>query len=200
MCDRFTQMTWGELVALYRLTQPVRNLKPRYNVAPTTAVHVVFLHGKRNLELVPMQWGCVRRGGKRRSRNCRQRSTHGPRRSRASRCSALSSCGRAALSPYRDTTNGRRRPRARSRSTSALPMAACSLPRNHDCVFDTVFRVKRALDARAVQPLPAPPGGRGRWQSEDHFRTDSPRRPRRIRRLPLRRRHTDCETKSRPDV
>jgi hypothetical protein len=30
--------TWGELVALYRLTLPARNLPPRYNIAPTTAI------------------------------------------------------------------------------------------------------------------------------------------------------------------
>jgi putative SOS response-associated peptidase YedK len=38
MCGRFTQKyTWRELVELYRLTQPARNLEPRYNVAPCGA-------------------------------------------------------------------------------------------------------------------------------------------------------------------
>jgi hypothetical protein len=44
MCGRFTQSyTWRELVELYRLTQPARNLRPRYNIAPSTAVDVVRL-------------------------------------------------------------------------------------------------------------------------------------------------------------
>ena len=42
MCGRFTQSyTWSELVEPYRLTQPARNLRPRYNIAPTTAIDVV---------------------------------------------------------------------------------------------------------------------------------------------------------------
>ncbi|MGO9238898.1 MAG: SOS response-associated peptidase family protein [Methylocella sp.] len=42
MCGRFTQSyTWRELVELYRLTQPARNLRPRYNIAPTTTIDVV---------------------------------------------------------------------------------------------------------------------------------------------------------------
>jgi putative SOS response-associated peptidase YedK len=42
MCGRFTQSyTWRELTELYRLAQPARNLRPRYNIAPTTAVDVV---------------------------------------------------------------------------------------------------------------------------------------------------------------
>jgi hypothetical protein len=32
---------WRELVELYRLTQPARNLEPRYNVAPTTTIDVL---------------------------------------------------------------------------------------------------------------------------------------------------------------
>ena len=44
MCGRFTQSyTWRELVELYRLTQPARNSRPRYNIAPTTAIDVVRL-------------------------------------------------------------------------------------------------------------------------------------------------------------
>jgi putative SOS response-associated peptidase YedK len=59
MCGRFTQKyTWRELVDLYRLTQPARNLEPRYNVAPTTEIDVLRLRdGAR--EVVPMRWGLV---------------------------------------------------------------------------------------------------------------------------------------------
>jgi putative SOS response-associated peptidase YedK len=59
MCGRFTQRyTWRELVELYRLTQPARNLEPRYNVAPTTTIDAVRVRdGAR--ELVPMRWGLV---------------------------------------------------------------------------------------------------------------------------------------------
>ena len=42
MCGHFTQnYTWRELVELYRLTQPALNLRPHYNIAPTTAIDVV---------------------------------------------------------------------------------------------------------------------------------------------------------------
>ena len=59
MCGRFTQSyTWGELVELYRLTQPARNLRPRYNIAPTTAIDVVRL-AETGPELVPMRWGLI---------------------------------------------------------------------------------------------------------------------------------------------
>jgi hypothetical protein len=59
MCGRFTQSyTWRELVELYRLTQPARNLRPRYNIAPTTAVDVVRL-ADTGSELVPMRWGLI---------------------------------------------------------------------------------------------------------------------------------------------
>jgi putative SOS response-associated peptidase YedK len=44
MCGRFTQSyTWRELVELYRLTVPARNLQPRYNIAPTTTIDVLRL-------------------------------------------------------------------------------------------------------------------------------------------------------------
>ena len=59
MCGRFTQRyTWRELVELYRLTQPARNLEPRYNVAPTTTIDVLRVR-ERTRELVPMRWGLV---------------------------------------------------------------------------------------------------------------------------------------------
>jgi hypothetical protein len=41
-CGCFTQShTWRELVELYQLTQPARNLRPRYNIVPTTAIDAV---------------------------------------------------------------------------------------------------------------------------------------------------------------
>jgi putative SOS response-associated peptidase YedK len=59
MCGRFTQSyTWRELVELYRLTQPARNLRPRYNIAPTTAIDVLRL-ADAGPELVPMRWGFI---------------------------------------------------------------------------------------------------------------------------------------------
>jgi putative SOS response-associated peptidase YedK len=59
MCGRFTQSyTWRELLELYRLTQPARNLRPRYNIAPTTAIDVVRL-AETGPELVPMRWGLI---------------------------------------------------------------------------------------------------------------------------------------------
>ena len=59
MCGRFTQFfTWRELVDLYRLTQPPRNLRPRYNIAPTTSVEVVRMTGA-GPELVSMRWGLI---------------------------------------------------------------------------------------------------------------------------------------------
>jgi putative SOS response-associated peptidase YedK len=59
MCGRFTQSyTWRELVELYRLTQPARNLRPRYNIAPTTQIDVMRL-ADTGPELVPMRWGLI---------------------------------------------------------------------------------------------------------------------------------------------
>jgi len=60
MCGRFTQAyTWRELVALYGLTKPARNLQPRYNIAPTTPVDVLIPRGTDRLELWPMRWGLI---------------------------------------------------------------------------------------------------------------------------------------------
>jgi putative SOS response-associated peptidase YedK len=59
MCGRFTQRyTWRELVELYRLTQPARNLEPRYNIAPTTTIDVLRVRDSAR-EIVPMRWGLV---------------------------------------------------------------------------------------------------------------------------------------------
>ena len=60
MCGRFTQhYTWNELVALYRLTVPVSNLQPRYNIAPTTTIEAIIPRGADRLELMPMRWGLI---------------------------------------------------------------------------------------------------------------------------------------------
>ncbi len=44
MCGRFTQhYTWSEVNAFLRLVGTPRNLRPRYNIAPTTNVDVIRL-------------------------------------------------------------------------------------------------------------------------------------------------------------
>jgi putative SOS response-associated peptidase YedK len=59
MCGRFTQKyTWEELHRLYRLTQPARNLRPRYNICPTDPVDVV-IRGDAGLLVVPMRWQLI---------------------------------------------------------------------------------------------------------------------------------------------
>jgi putative SOS response-associated peptidase YedK len=59
MCGRLTHSyTWRELVELYRLTQPPRNLQPRYNIAPTTTIDVIRARDA-GFELVPMRWGLI---------------------------------------------------------------------------------------------------------------------------------------------
>ena len=57
MCGRFTQAySWSEVHAFLDLTGPARNLRPRYNIAPTTTIDVARL-GEGGRELVPMRWG-----------------------------------------------------------------------------------------------------------------------------------------------
>jgi putative SOS response-associated peptidase YedK len=59
MCGRFTQhYTWRELHELYVLVGAARNLKPRYNIAPTTTIDVVTA-GDGGPLLVPMRWGLI---------------------------------------------------------------------------------------------------------------------------------------------
>lgn len=59
MCGRFTQSyTWAEVEAYLSLLGPPKNLRPRYNIAPTTSIDVVRpAAGGR--ELVSMRWGLV---------------------------------------------------------------------------------------------------------------------------------------------
>ena len=60
MCGRFTQhYTWAEVYAFLELFGPPRNLRPRYNIAPTTSVDVVRLDRDGQRELVSMRWGLV---------------------------------------------------------------------------------------------------------------------------------------------
>jgi putative SOS response-associated peptidase YedK len=62
MCGRFTQgFTWRELIELYQLAEPAINVRPRYNIAPTTAIHVVRL-AETGREFVPMNWGLIPAG------------------------------------------------------------------------------------------------------------------------------------------
>ena len=59
MCGRFTQqLSWAELHRLADLIGQPRNLAPRYNISPTTAIEVIRVAGDAN-ELVPMRWGLV---------------------------------------------------------------------------------------------------------------------------------------------
>src|SRR5271168_5346390 len=59
MCGRFTQhYTWAEVHAFLSVFGPPRNLRPRYNIAPTTTVDVIRL-GENGRELVSMRWGLI---------------------------------------------------------------------------------------------------------------------------------------------
>ncbi len=59
MCGRFTQAyTWAEIDAFLSLTGPARNLRPRYNISPTTQIDV-FRLSEGGRELVPMRWGLI---------------------------------------------------------------------------------------------------------------------------------------------
>ena len=61
MCGRFTQhYTWAEIVEFLNLIggAAAPNLRPRYNIAPTTVVDVVRL-SEAGRELLSMRWGLV---------------------------------------------------------------------------------------------------------------------------------------------
>jgi putative SOS response-associated peptidase YedK len=59
MCGRFTQAyTWAEINAFLSVIGPARNLRPRYNIAPTTQIDVLRSSDEGH-ELVPMRWGLV---------------------------------------------------------------------------------------------------------------------------------------------
>ena len=60
MCGRFTQnYTWQEVHDFLNLFGAPRNLRPRYNIAPTTYVDVVRLNPEGQRELTSMRWGLV---------------------------------------------------------------------------------------------------------------------------------------------
>ena len=59
MCGRFTQnYTWAEVHDFLNVFGPARTSRPRYNIAPTTAVDVIrqMPDGR---ELVSMRWGLI---------------------------------------------------------------------------------------------------------------------------------------------
>ena len=59
MCGRFTQRyTWAEVHAFLSVIGAPRNLRPRYNIAPTTEVDVVVDRGQGR-EILSMRWGLV---------------------------------------------------------------------------------------------------------------------------------------------
>ncbi|WP_442753848.1 SOS response-associated peptidase [Methylocystis sp. JAN1] len=59
MCGRFTQAyTWAEVYAFLSVIGPARNLRARYNIAPTTQIDVLRI-GDAGRELVPVRWGLV---------------------------------------------------------------------------------------------------------------------------------------------
>ena len=59
MCGRFTQRyTWSEVHAFLSVIGAAKNLRPRYNIAPTTMIDVVR-QSEGGRELVSMRWGLV---------------------------------------------------------------------------------------------------------------------------------------------
>jgi putative SOS response-associated peptidase YedK len=59
MCGRFTQnYTWEQVHAFLSVFGTPRNLRPRYNIAPTTTIDVVRT-SPDSRELAPMRWGLV---------------------------------------------------------------------------------------------------------------------------------------------
>jgi putative SOS response-associated peptidase YedK len=60
MCGRFTQnYSWQEVRDFLDLFGEPRNLRPRYNVAPTTIVDVVRLDDQGRRYMTQMRWGLV---------------------------------------------------------------------------------------------------------------------------------------------
>lgn len=60
MCGRFTQhYSWSEVHAFLGMLGAPQNLRPRYNIAPTTWVDVLRLNVAGERELIRMRWGLV---------------------------------------------------------------------------------------------------------------------------------------------
>jgi len=60
MCGRFTQnYTWQQVHEFLSVFGAPRNLRPRYNIAPTTMIDVIRLNAEGQRELVSMRWGLV---------------------------------------------------------------------------------------------------------------------------------------------
>ncbi len=59
MCGRYTRhYTWREIYELYQLTNVPLNIRPRYNICPTTDIDAVVPAFDKH-ELVQMRWGLV---------------------------------------------------------------------------------------------------------------------------------------------
>jgi putative SOS response-associated peptidase YedK len=59
MCGRFTQsLSWEQLRRLADLVGQPRNLRPRFNIAPTTQIEVIRAT-PGGAELIPMRWGLI---------------------------------------------------------------------------------------------------------------------------------------------
>ena len=53
------EYTWEEVYAFLKVFGTPRNLRPHYNIAPTTIVDVIRLDREGRRELVSMRWGLV---------------------------------------------------------------------------------------------------------------------------------------------
>jgi len=98
MCGRFTQAyTWLEVRDFLKLTGLPQNLKPRYNVAPTTDIGVVVSGDGQRL-LASMRWACPLWWQKTLA-EVPPRSTREPRPSLPSRCSETPTSTVAGIIP-----------------------------------------------------------------------------------------------------
>jgi putative SOS response-associated peptidase YedK len=60
MCGRFTQhYSWREVFDFLSVVGPPRNLRARYNIAPTDSVDVVRLDSEGRREMTSMRWGLI---------------------------------------------------------------------------------------------------------------------------------------------